>query len=57
MLPVKTEGVLNTVKKRVPFAMRMVLKGKMNPLHMPKEVEGIEDVRKIYEYVKAGDKS
>jgi succinate dehydrogenase / fumarate reductase iron-sulfur subunit len=53
-LPMKTEGVFTTVKKRVPLAMRMMAKGKINPLEMPKEIEGIEDVRKIYAYVKAG---
>lgn len=51
-LPIKTEGVVTTVAKRVPFALRMIKKGKINPLHFPKEVEGIKGVRKIYEYAK-----
>lgn len=51
MLPLKTDGMLKTVGKRVPLATRMILKGKINPLHMPKKIEGIEGVRKIYEYV------
>lgn len=53
-LPMKTEGVFTTMKKRVPLAMRMMAKGKINPLEIPKEVEGIEDVRKIYAYVQQG---
>ena len=56
-LTLKTEGLATTVKKRVPLAMRMVAKGKISPLDlMQKEVEGIEDVRKIYAHVKAGVK-
>lgn len=51
-LPMKTEGVVKTAMKRVPFALRMITKGKINPLHMPKEIEGIQGVRKIYEYAK-----
>lgn len=51
-LPMKTEGVIKTMKKRIPFALRMITKGKINPLHMPKEIEGIKGVRRIYEYAK-----
>lgn len=46
-LPIKTEGILATVK-RVPFALRLLSKGKINPLHFPQPVRGIEGVRKIY---------
>lgn len=46
-LPLKTEGVLKTMR-RIPFAWRMVRSGKLNPLHMPKAVKGIEGVRRIY---------
>jgi succinate dehydrogenase / fumarate reductase iron-sulfur subunit len=46
-LPLKTEGMAKTLK-RIPFALRMIRTGKLNPLHMPKEVKGIEGVRKIY---------
>lgn len=53
-LTLKTEGLVTTMKKRVPLAMRMVTKGKINPLEIPKKIDGIEDVRKIYAYVKAG---
>ena len=35
---------------RMPFAIRMVAAGKMNPLHAPKPVPGIESVRKLYEF-------
>lgn len=49
MLPIKTEGVLNTMS-RIPFALRMIKKGKINPLHMPKAVEGIKGVREIYKF-------
>lgn len=49
MLPVKTEGVLNTMT-RIPFALRMMKTGKLNPLVMPKAVEGIKGVRAIYKY-------
>lgn len=49
MLPVKTEGVINTMS-RIPFALRMIKKGKINPFHMPKAVDGIKGVREIYKY-------
>lgn len=55
-LPIKTEGLVNTVKKRVPFALRMVMKGKINPLHLPKEIEGIQGVRRMYEFAKGVQK-
>lgn len=50
MLPIKTDGLVNTAMRRVPFALRMIKKGKINPLHMPKEVEGIKGVRELYKY-------
>ena len=51
MLAVKTEGLVGTLKNRIPFAIRMMAAGKMNPLHAlgGKPVDGIEDVRKLYE--------
>ena len=55
-LPLKTEGMVKTMSKRIPFALRMVSRGKINPLHMPKAVKGIEGVRKIYAHVKGGKK-
>ncbi|WP_318507114.1 succinate dehydrogenase/fumarate reductase iron-sulfur subunit [Bacillus sp. T3] len=57
MLPIKTEGIVNTVSKRVPFALRMITKGKINPLHMPKAVEGIKGIREIYKYAEEVRKS
>ncbi|WP_141432565.1 succinate dehydrogenase/fumarate reductase iron-sulfur subunit [Bacillus sp. 03113] len=49
-LPIKTEGLVRTLS-RIPFALRLVRKGKINLLQLPKKIEGIEDVRKIYQYV------
>jgi succinate dehydrogenase / fumarate reductase iron-sulfur subunit len=46
-LPLKTEGLLRTMR-RIPFALRMVRTGKLNPLDTPKAVKGIEGVRRIY---------
>lgn len=50
MLPIKTDGLVNTAMRKVPFALRMIKKGKINPFHMPKEVEGIKGVRELYKY-------
>lgn len=50
MLALRTEGMMKTAVNRTPFAIRMVTAGKMNPLHMPKAVNGIQDVRKLYEF-------
>lgn len=50
MLPIKTDGLLKTATTKVPFALRMIKKGKINPLHMPKAVEGIKGVKEIYKY-------
>ncbi len=50
MLPIKTDGLLKTATTKVPFALRMIKKGKINPLHMPKAVEGIKGVQEIYKY-------
>ncbi len=52
MLPVKTDGIVNTAMTKIPFALRMIKKGKINPLHMPKAVEGIKGVREIYKFAK-----
>ncbi len=54
-LPMKTEGIVKTMR-RVPFAVRMVTKGKINPLHIPRAINGIEGVQKIYEHIKGGKK-
>jgi succinate dehydrogenase / fumarate reductase iron-sulfur subunit len=52
MLPVKTDGLINTAMTKIPFALRMIKKGKINPLQMPKAVEGIKGVREIYKFAK-----
>lgn len=57
MLPVKTDGLLNTAMTKIPFALRMIRKGKINPLHMPKAVEGIQGVREIYKFAKEVNES
>lgn len=54
-LPMKTEGVVKTMR-RIPFALRMISRGKINPLHMPKAVNGIEGVQKIFAHIKGGKK-
>ncbi|MCG0239381.1 MAG: succinate dehydrogenase/fumarate reductase iron-sulfur subunit [Firmicutes bacterium] len=51
-LPIKTEGLLRTVTRRLPFAMRLIRTGKVNPLQRPRPVRGIEGIRKIYAHVK-----
>ncbi|QED49426.1 succinate dehydrogenase/fumarate reductase iron-sulfur subunit [Cytobacillus dafuensis] len=50
MLPIKTDGLIKTATTKVPFALRMIRKGKINPFHMPKAVEGIRGVKEIYKY-------
>ncbi|WP_332237258.1 succinate dehydrogenase/fumarate reductase iron-sulfur subunit [Sporolactobacillus sp. KGMB 08714] len=50
MLPIKTDGMLHTAATKVPFALRMIKTGKINPLEIPRKVEGIEEVKNIYEY-------
>jgi succinate dehydrogenase / fumarate reductase iron-sulfur subunit len=52
MLPVKTDGLINTAMTKIPFALRMIKKGKINPLQIPKAVEGIKGVREIYKFAK-----
>lgn len=51
-LPIKTDGFVKTGTTKVPFALRMMKSGKLNPFHFPKEVEGIKGVRALYEYAK-----
>ena len=50
LLPIRTDGLIKTGLTKAGFAMRMVAAGKMNPLHMPKKVDGIEGVRELYKY-------
>lgn len=50
LLPIRTDGLLKTAATKIPFALRMIKKGKINPLHMPKAVEGIKGIKEIYKY-------
>lgn len=50
MLPIKTDGLIKTATTKIPFALRMIKKGKINPFHMPKAIEGIKGVKEIYKY-------
>lgn len=46
-LPIRTEGLLETMG-RIPFALRLLRKGKINPLHIEKPVKGIAGIRKSF---------
>ncbi len=50
-MAVKTEGLLKSAT-RLPFALRLLWRGKLNPLHFPAPVEGIEGVRAIVKAAK-----
>jgi succinate dehydrogenase / fumarate reductase, iron-sulfur subunit len=50
-MAVKTEGVLKSLT-RLPFALRLMRRGKLNPLHMPSPIKGIEQVRAIIKAAK-----
>ncbi|MDR3566358.1 MAG: succinate dehydrogenase/fumarate reductase iron-sulfur subunit [Negativicutes bacterium] len=50
-LAVKTEGMLKSIS-RLPFALRLLRKGKLNPLHRPAPVKGIDQIRAIVRAVK-----
>lgn len=54
-LGVKTEGLLKAVS-RLPLAFRFVRRGKLNPLHFPAPVKGIEQIRAIVKAVKEAKK-
>jgi succinate dehydrogenase / fumarate reductase iron-sulfur subunit len=45
-MALRTEGWLRA-SRRALFALRLVRKGKLNPLHRPAPVQGIDDVRAI----------
>jgi hypothetical protein len=45
-MPLKTVGVLRALGM-IPMALRMQMKGKV-PFPILKDIEGIEDVKKIY---------
>lgn len=57
MLPIKTDGLLKTAATKVPFALRMMKTGKINPLELQKPVNGIKGVRELYDYAKEVEKS
>lgn len=46
-LPIRTEGLLNTIG-RIPFALRLLRKGKINPLHIQKPIKSIDGVRRVF---------
>lgn len=54
-MALKTEGLLKSAT-RFPFALRLLRKGKLNPLHFPAPVKGIEQVRAIIRAVKEAEK-
>ncbi|VBB05365.1 alpha-helical ferredoxin [Lucifera butyrica] len=55
-LALKTEGLLKSIT-RLPFALRLLRRGKLNPLHaFPAKIKGIEEVRAILRAVKEEQK-
>ena len=54
-MALRTEGLLKSAT-RFPFALRLMRKGKLNPLHCPAPVKGIEQVRAIMKAVKEAEK-
>ncbi|AOM83561.1 succinate dehydrogenase/fumarate reductase iron-sulfur subunit [Salisediminibacterium beveridgei] len=48
LLPIRTDGFVSTVGRKIPFAYRMIAKGKINPFHFPGEVNGIHGVRNLF---------
>lgn len=50
-MAVKTEGVFKSLT-RLPFALRLMRRGKLNPLHMPSAGKDIERVRAIIKAAK-----
>ena len=50
-LALKTEGIFKSIT-RLPFALRLMKTGKLNPFHSPKPVKGIEQVRIIIKAAK-----
>lgn len=50
-MAVKTDGLLKSAT-RLPFALRLLRRGKLNPFHFPAPVEGIDGVRAIVKAAK-----
>lgn len=53
-MALKTEGILKSMT-RLPFALRLLRRGKMNPLHWPARVKGIEQIRAILRAVEEAE--
>ena len=56
-MAIKTEGIFKSAT-RVPFALRLLSKGKLNPLHMltAAPVKNIQQIRSIIETIKGAEK-
>jgi succinate dehydrogenase / fumarate reductase iron-sulfur subunit len=54
-MAIRTEGLLKSAT-RLPFALRLLRKGKLNPFQGPSQVKGIEQVRRIVQALKKGGK-
>lgn len=54
-MALKTEGFIKSLA-RLPFALRLLRRGKMNPLHRPTPVKGIEQIRTIIRAVEEAEK-
>jgi succinate dehydrogenase / fumarate reductase, iron-sulfur subunit len=56
MMAVKTEGLVKSMGN-VPFALRLMVRGKLNPKHMfPKPIKDVEKVRAIIRVAKEAEK-
>jgi succinate dehydrogenase / fumarate reductase iron-sulfur subunit len=53
-MAMKTEGIIKSMT-RLPFALRLLRRGKMNPLHWPAPVKGIEQIRAILRAVEEAE--
>lgn len=53
-LSLKTIGILGSMAK-FPFALRLLRRGKLNPLHVPKKVKGHEQVKAILKAVRESE--
>jgi succinate dehydrogenase / fumarate reductase, iron-sulfur subunit len=55
LLALRTEGLIKSFG-RLPFALRLIRRGKLKPWHLPSPVKGIEQVRAILKAVKEAEK-
>lgn len=52
IMAIKTEGIIKSIGN-VPFALRLMRKGKLNPMHMfPRPIKEVEQVRSIIQSIK-----